>query len=75
MTGVQLPFRAGSELFKALTLVSVSDQAMGKSTRKVGQIIDATEKQWQLENEQTLLKKVAKASRPCVYTGLLMPRK
>ena len=39
MTGVQLPFQAGSELFAALTLVSVSDQRMGRAARRVGEAV------------------------------------
>lgn len=58
MTGVQLPFRAGRDLFETLTLVSVSDQAMGKATQMVGRIVKAEEKKWQqkIEEEQFLLK-------------------
>lgn len=37
MTGVQLPFGNGCALFEELTHVSVSDQAMAKATRQVGQ--------------------------------------
>lgn len=58
MTGVQLPFRAGRDLFETLTLVSVSDQAMGKATQVVGSIVETEEKKWQqqIEDEQFLLK-------------------
>lgn len=44
MTGVQLPFQAGSELFEALTLVSVSDQRMGRAARQVGEEVVAVER-------------------------------
>jgi hypothetical protein len=58
MTGVQLPFRAGRDLFETLTLVSVSDQAMGKATQMVGGIVEIEEERWQqkIEDEQFLLK-------------------
>lgn len=36
LTGVQIPFQKGSELFKKLTLVSVSDQTMSKASRQMG---------------------------------------
>ena len=39
MTGVQLPFGTGRDLFEALTLVSVSDQAMAKATQRVGELV------------------------------------
>jgi hypothetical protein len=44
MTGVQLPFETGRALFEALTLVSVSDQAMAKATQGVGAVVMAREK-------------------------------
>lgn len=47
MTGVQLPFGAGRDLLEALTLVSVSDQAMAKATRQVGEKVVAEEDKWQ----------------------------
>lgn len=43
MTGVQLPFGTGGKLFEALTLVSVSDQAMAKATRRIGEVVAAAE--------------------------------
>lgn len=43
MTGVQLPFQNGSELFAELTQVKVSDQAMAKATREVGKVVMAQE--------------------------------
>lgn len=43
MTGVQLPFETGRALFEALTLVSVSDQAMAKATQGVGAVVMARE--------------------------------
>ena len=43
MTGVQLPFGTGRNLFEALTLVSVSDQAMAKATQRVGELVTMEE--------------------------------
>lgn len=73
MTGVQLPFRAGCELFNALTSVSVSDQAMGKATRTVGRIVDSIEKQWQqqIEDEQFLLKQKRESKPPLRLYGAI----
>ena len=43
MTGVQLPFGTGRDLFEALTLVSVSDHAMGKATQRIGELVTKEE--------------------------------
>lgn len=45
MTGVELPFAAGSDLFEALTLVSISDQVMSKATTAIGSRIEQFEKE------------------------------
>ena len=45
MTGVELPFAAGRDLFEALTLVSISDQAMSKATTTIGSRIEQFEKE------------------------------
>jgi hypothetical protein len=47
LVGVQLPFQTGSELFGALTLVDISDQAMRKATQTVGQRVASQEAQGQ----------------------------
>lgn len=47
MTGVQLPFGAGRDLLETLTLVSISDQAMGKAARQVGERVMEAEAVWQ----------------------------
>ena len=39
MTGVQLPYGKGSELFKALMLLEVSEPSMSKATLKVGELV------------------------------------
>lgn len=46
MTGTQLPFGQGSQLFEALTLISVSDQTVAKATQAVGQEVQALELEW-----------------------------
>lgn len=46
MTGVQLPFGKGRDLFEALTLVSLSDQTMDKATQMYGETVVEQERQW-----------------------------
>lgn len=50
ITGIQLPYGTGRNLFEELTLVSVSDQTMAKATRSIGKIV---------EGEEALLQKKA----------------
>lgn len=73
MTGVQLPFRVGCDLFKTLTLVSVSDQAMAKATQAVGSIVETEEKKWQkqAEDEQFLLKRKRENKPPLRLYGAI----
>src|SRR5690606_33431265 len=73
MTGVQLPFRAGRDLFETLTLVSVSDQAMGKATQIVGGIVETEEEKWQrqIEDEQLLLKQKRENKPPLRLYGAI----
>ena len=52
MTGVELPFQTGSELFEALTYVPVSDQAMGKATKAIGQKVRAEEQDWLVNSKE-----------------------
>ena len=46
MTGAQLPFGQGSQLFEALTLISVSDHTLAKATQVVGEEVRALELEW-----------------------------
>lgn len=46
MTGAQLPFAQGSQLFEALTLISVSDHTVAKATQAVGDEVHALELEW-----------------------------
>jgi hypothetical protein len=73
MTGVQLPFRAGRDLFETLTLVSVSDQAMGKATQIVGGVVETEEEKWQrkIEDEQFLLKQKRENKPPLRLYGAI----
>lgn len=46
MTGAQLPFAQGRDLFAALSLISISDQSMAKATRAIGEEVEAQEQDW-----------------------------
>lgn len=45
LTGVQLPFKKGCELFEELTLISLSDPTMRKATLQVGQLVQQQEQE------------------------------
>lgn len=71
--GVQVPFESGRDLFEALTLVSVSDQSMGKATRQVGELVEKEEKKWQEKggDEQFLLQRQREARHPVRLYGAI----
>lgn len=46
MTGAQLPFGQSSQLFEALTLVSVSDHTVAKATQAIGGEVQSQEAEW-----------------------------
>jgi len=46
MTGAQLPFGQGSDLFERLTLVSISPQSMDKATQAMGTEMEKVEAEW-----------------------------
>lgn len=48
MTGAQVPFAKGADLFERLTLVHVSPQSMDKATEVMGQEVAAREQEWQV---------------------------
>jgi hypothetical protein len=54
LVGVQMPFGTGRDLLEKLALVSVSDQAMGKATREIGQKVMAREADWQEKADDEL---------------------
>jgi hypothetical protein len=47
LTGVQLPFGKGRNLFEALTLISLSDQTVDKATQAYGETAAQREQEWQ----------------------------
>lgn len=66
MTGVQLPFQSGCNLFKELTQVTVSDQTMAKATRQVGERVVNKEKAEERKSTDTayLARRKQEARRP-----------
>ena len=56
MTGAQLPFQQGSQLFECLTLISLSDHSLAKATQAIGAEVEAQEREWmeQSRDEQWL---------------------
>ena len=50
MTGAQLAFGQSSQLFEALTLISVSDQTVAKATQAVGKEVQALEQEWMVQS-------------------------
>lgn len=73
MTGVQLPFGTGRDLLESLTLVSISDQAMGKATRQIGEKVVAEEQAWQEKaaDEAFLLQRRRERPRPLRLYGAI----
>jgi len=51
MTGTQMPFEQSSQLFEALTLVSLSDHSMTKSTQAMGYEMQVQEAEWQAQSQ------------------------
>lgn len=73
MTGVQLPFGTGRDLLEALILVSVSDQAMGKATRQVGEKVVTEEEKWlkKAEDPAFLRQRQRESRRPVRLYGTM----
>lgn len=66
MTGTQMPFEQSSQLFEALTLVSLSDQSIAKATQAMGYEMQVQEAEWQeqSQNEDWLQEQERIAVRP-----------
>lgn len=66
MTGVQLPFGQGSELFEALTLIALSDHSLAKASQAIGAEIQTLEQEWitQSRDEEWLQEQDRLAERP-----------
>jgi hypothetical protein len=46
MTGAQLPFEQGSQLFASLTLIALSDHSVAKATQAIGSEVQIQEAEW-----------------------------
>jgi hypothetical protein len=66
MVGVQVPFEQGSDLFEALTLISLSDQSLAKATQAIGAEVAHQEAEWkaQSRDEPWLQEQQRLAERP-----------
>ena len=73
MTGVQLPFGKGRDLFEELALVSVSDQAMAKATQGIGDIVAEKERKQQKlgRDEAYIRQRRREARRPVRLYGVM----
>jgi hypothetical protein len=73
MTGAQLSFGQGSNLFEALTLISLSDHSLAKATQAIGSEVQAQEKEWgaQSQDEAWLQRQDRQADRPKRLYGSL----
>ena len=66
MTGTQIPFEQSSQLFEALTLVSLSDHSIAKATQAIGYEAHIQETEWQeqSQNQDWLQEQERIAERP-----------
>lgn len=66
MTGVQIPFGQGSDLFEALTLVALSDHSLAKASQALGAEVQVQEQEWiaQSRDEDWLQEQDRLAQRP-----------
>lgn len=73
MTGAQLSFGQGSNLFEALTLLSLSDHSLAKATQAIGREVQAQEEEWieQSRDETWLQAQDRLAERPKRLYGAL----
>ena len=46
MTGVQMPFGKGRDVFEELTLLSLSDQSLDKATQSYGREVEQQQQEW-----------------------------
>jgi len=71
--GVQMPFGKASDLFEELTLVSLSDQSIGKAAQTYGQVVEGIEKELyqQTQDSQVMVERDRQAVRPLRMYGSL----
>jgi len=73
MTGVQLPFGQGSDLFEALTLIALSDHSLAKASQAIGAEVQVQEQEWmaQSRDEEWLQEQDRVAEQPQRLYGAL----
>lgn len=73
LTGVQMPFEKGSEVFEELTLVSLSDQSLDKATQAYGREVEQQESEWckQAQNPEELLRRERENKPPLRLYGTI----
>ena len=54
MTGAQLPFEQGSQLFESLTLIAISDHSVAKATQAMGEEVQAQETEWIAQSQDAV---------------------
>lgn len=71
MTGVQVPFAKGSELFTEWTLVEISDQSLDKAAQASGASVAQRDSEWEEEarEEETLLQRKREERAPLCLDG------
>jgi hypothetical protein len=71
MTGVQLPFGKGRDLFEALTLVSLSDHTLDKATQAYGAVAIQREQEWLIvaDDQDELQRRKREAGKPLRLYG------
>ena len=72
LTGVQMPFQKGSEVFEELTLISLSDQSLDKAAQAYGQEVEKQEREWheQAQDMEELLRRKRENKPPRLYGTL-----
>lgn len=73
LTGVQLPFGQGSDLFAELTLVALSDQSLDKAAQAYGAEVQEVEREWQAaaRDEEVLLQRKREERPPLRLYGAI----
>ncbi len=73
MTGTQMSFGKGGELFEELTLVSLSDQSLDKATQAYGTEVQQREEEWYAETLDTelMLQREREGTRPVRLYGAI----
>jgi hypothetical protein len=73
MTGVQMPFGKGRDVFEELTLVSLSDHSLDKASQAYGAEVQQREEEWHAEalDSEALLRREREQPRPVRLYGTI----